>query len=543
MITPSKTSKNLSRRGFIGATALVPAALALQAGEAYAADDAADTADVADTSGEIEAVRSDTPAHQLLHKANEFFIAHRGAGNMSPEHTAYAYAESIRNGATAVEISVRCTSDNQLICMHDTNIKRTTGTDMDVRKHTLAELCKYQVDMRQSLGEKIGLQTIPTLEEAIKAINDVQAGGEHASVGGSKAVLFIEAKDGASQRQILNFVTEHGLQRRTVIKMYRDGNGGFNPESRYIRQVLETGCSTWCYFDAGDPLNSIVAMARHKNVDAIGVPFFENPTGAGYGSMPEESMRTIIKQGKTVIVWEVHRRSVYKKFKAMGVKGFMCPDPFWVTGKSFDSNVGIDTGRRQHGMLPANPNLAVDMPELTGNAIVHNQRYDESLLLGPLANYTKREKYTIDFSMKWTGSLPQAPNHYGYVAFGREHDGAFGIGKKFSGQQKDGIYVLAVRPSYYGTSVAQILCFDPHRSAPRVLHTMKLRQKVQVGQAINCKIVVKKNSFYYVVNGEYSTPIIHSAYRGPYVHFGRYHGNNDGGPLELTRIEARQSWA
>ena len=32
-----KTSKNLSRRGFIGASALAPAALMLQAGEAHAA--------------------------------------------------------------------------------------------------------------------------------------------------------------------------------------------------------------------------------------------------------------------------------------------------------------------------------------------------------------------------------------------------------------------------------------------------------------------------------------------------------------------------
>ncbi|WP_279741887.1 hypothetical protein [Rothia sp. RSM386] len=74
-------------------------------------------------------------------------------------------------------------------------------------------------------------------------------------------------------------------------------------------------------------------------------------------------------------------------------------------------------------------------------------------------------------------------------------------------------------------------------------HTFaELRQKVTTGQALNCKIVVNKNSFYYTVNGQYSSPINHSAYRGPYVHFGRSHGTNDGGPLELTRIEARQSW-
>ncbi len=45
-------------------------------------------------------------------------------------------------------------------------------------------------------------------------------------------------------------------------------------------------------------------------------------------------------------------------------------------------------------MLPADPSVAADVPDLTGTAIVHNQRYDESVLLGPLANYTTRDKYT-----------------------------------------------------------------------------------------------------------------------------------------------------
>ena len=80
--------------------------------------------------------------------------------------------------------------------------------------------------------------------------------------------------------------------------------------------------------------------------------------------------------------------------------------------------------------------------------------------------------------MKWTGALPQQDGHYGYVAFGREHDGPFGIGKKFAANQEDGTYVLAIRPNYRGSSVAQILCFEPNQTSPRVLHTMKLRQKV-----------------------------------------------------------------
>jgi len=151
-----KISKNLlSRRGFIGASALAPAALMFQAGEARA---------VASTRAQFAAVHSGSRAHQLLYKTDEFFIAHRGDGNISPEHTAFAYAESVRRGALAVEIFVRTTSDGQFVCMHDTNIKRTTGASMDVRGHTLAKLRQHKVNMRKNLGEKTDLYDIPTLE-------------------------------------------------------------------------------------------------------------------------------------------------------------------------------------------------------------------------------------------------------------------------------------------------------------------------------------------------------------------------------------------
>mgnify|MGYP003356746448 CR=1 FL=1 len=217
-----KISKNLSRRGFIGASTLAPAALMLQAGEAHAA---------ANTRAQLAAVPSGSPAQQLLSKTAEFFIAHRGAGNISPEHTAYAYAESVRRGALAVEISVRTTSDGQFVCMHDTNIKRTTGASMDVRGHTLAELRQHKVNMRKNLGEKTDLYNIPTLEEAIAAVDAVPAGGEYASVGGKKVVLFLEAKDGPAQAGLVKFISDRGLHRRTVGQMCRDGSVGFKASS------------------------------------------------------------------------------------------------------------------------------------------------------------------------------------------------------------------------------------------------------------------------------------------------------------------------
>ena len=131
----------------------------------------------------------------------------------------------------------------------------------------------------------------------------------------------------------------------------------------------------------------------------------------------------------------------------------------------FDSSVKIKTGKRPHGMLPADPSVAADMPDLTGTAIVHNQRYDESVTARPAGELHHPRKVHPRLLHEVDRCTAEAGCHYGYIAFGREHDGAFGIGKKFAAKQEDGTYVLAIRPNYRGGSVAQILCFEPNQAS------------------------------------------------------------------------------
>src|SRR5436190_8187748 len=54
-------------------------------------------------------------------------IAHRGASGSAPEHTAAAYQLAIDQHATFVEQDLGVTRDNQLICIHDDTLERTTN--------------------------------------------------------------------------------------------------------------------------------------------------------------------------------------------------------------------------------------------------------------------------------------------------------------------------------------------------------------------------------------------------------------------------------
>ncbi len=68
--------------------------------------------------------------------------AHRGASVDFPEGSKAAYEAAISQGADGFECDVRLTKDLQIICYHDSNIKRLTGVDLEIAKSDYAELKK-----------------------------------------------------------------------------------------------------------------------------------------------------------------------------------------------------------------------------------------------------------------------------------------------------------------------------------------------------------------------------------------------------------------
>jgi len=54
-------------------------------------------------------------------------IAHRGASSYTPEHTAAAYKLAMEQKVDFVEQDLGVTRDNELICIHDDTLERTTN--------------------------------------------------------------------------------------------------------------------------------------------------------------------------------------------------------------------------------------------------------------------------------------------------------------------------------------------------------------------------------------------------------------------------------
>ena len=72
--------------------------------------------------------------------ARPLVIAHRGASEHIPEHTAAAYVKAMDDGADGLEADVRLTADGHLVCVHDRTIDRTSNSAGVLSTLELADL-------------------------------------------------------------------------------------------------------------------------------------------------------------------------------------------------------------------------------------------------------------------------------------------------------------------------------------------------------------------------------------------------------------------
>ncbi len=92
-------------------------------------------------------------------------VAHRGASHDAPENTLAAFSLAWEQGADAVECDVRVTRDDQLVCLHDGNTKRTTGKALSATNSTLAQL--RELDAGSWKGAQWKNERIPTFTEVL----------------------------------------------------------------------------------------------------------------------------------------------------------------------------------------------------------------------------------------------------------------------------------------------------------------------------------------------------------------------------------------
>lgn len=91
-------------------------------------------------------------------------MAHRGDIQSGVENTMEAFEGAIAAGADYIELDVLQTKDGQIAVIHDTNLKRLTGTNVNVYNLTMDELKQLTLKQNGFTGH------IPSLEEVLVSL-------------------------------------------------------------------------------------------------------------------------------------------------------------------------------------------------------------------------------------------------------------------------------------------------------------------------------------------------------------------------------------
>lgn len=138
-------------------------------------------------------------------------FAHRGFSGKYPENTMLAFKKAVEVGAEGIELDVHLTKDNQLVIIHDEDIKRTCDGEGLVRDFTLEELKKF--DASAGFKGVYGKNEIPTLQEYFDFIKDTDL------------ITNIELKTGifeypTIEQKTIDMIEKYGLEDRIILSSF-----------------------------------------------------------------------------------------------------------------------------------------------------------------------------------------------------------------------------------------------------------------------------------------------------------------------------------
>jgi glycerophosphoryl diester phosphodiesterase len=159
-------------------------------------------------------------------------IAHRGASGYAPEHTAAAYTLAIQQKVDFVEQDLGVTRDNQLICIHDDTLERTTniaevfpdrsspnvesrtpGKHWLVNDFTLAEI--RRLDAGKWFKPEFAGTRLPTFQEAIDLVRGTPGIGIYPEL---KSPQLYKSRGIDQVKLFVDIIRKNGLEQPESLK-------------------------------------------------------------------------------------------------------------------------------------------------------------------------------------------------------------------------------------------------------------------------------------------------------------------------------------
>jgi len=222
-------------------------------------------------------------------------IGHRGARAYEPENTLRSFKKALEIGVDAVEFDVRKTKDDQLVVIHDADVKRTTDGEGLVSELTLEEIKGFSAEK----GEKI-----PTLKEALDFLD-------------TKVKIVIELKETNVEEKVLKAVREKGLQKNVVIVSF------IEKALRKIRELdeeVETG----------------LIYVKHKNPVKAALELKASYLLPLYSFTHTANVQKAHDNGLKIIVWTINKPEEVAEYQKKGVDGIASDKPDILTQQTLN---------------------------------------------------------------------------------------------------------------------------------------------------------------------------------------------------------------
>lgn len=221
--------------------------------------------------------------------------AHRGYSTAYPENTIPAFKGAIQVGADWAELDVQQTADGEVIVMHDSNLKRTTGLDKEVWQVTWDEI--KDLDNGSWFDKKYQTVRIPTLEEVLKVCR-------------GKIHLNIEIKpsghDKDLEEQVAKLLKKYHMRDTCVVSSLKYDS---------LRKIKEADDS--------------IETAYITSVSYGNFTDLEYADGYSVEStlLSKSFVNKAQKAGKQIYVWTVNSEERLEKVVGMGIDNVITDDP------------------------------------------------------------------------------------------------------------------------------------------------------------------------------------------------------------------------
>ncbi len=219
-------------------------------------------------------------------------FAHRGFSGKYPENTMLAFQKAVEIGVDGIELDVHLTKDNEIVIIHDEDIKRTCDGEGLVKDMTLEELRKF--DASATFRGVYGFCGIPTLREYFELVKD------------TPIITNIELKTGVYEyptieKRVIDMVREFGLSDKIIFSSFNHFT---------VKRCEEFAPEIKRGFLTGDWIYDFGKYTAERNVQCC------HPW---HVSLSEEVIREMHEAGCEINTWTVNEYADIEKLSKWGV--------------------------------------------------------------------------------------------------------------------------------------------------------------------------------------------------------------------------------